>query len=88
MKMLGPYDYTPPVYWYTDTKLGGAFGFNTETGPGAIVPVLDSIKKMIPADHLWPIDDIWNFHCALNEFNKLERFSFAMKERYGQSGFR
>ncbi|MHC4073681.1 MAG: glycoside hydrolase family 2 protein, partial [Planctomycetota bacterium] len=35
VKMLGPYAYTPPVYWYTDKKRGGAYGFNTETGPGA-----------------------------------------------------
>jgi len=23
MKMRGPYEWVPPVYWYTDTKLGG-----------------------------------------------------------------
>ena len=84
MKMLGPYDYTPPVYWYIDKKLGGAFGFNTETGPGAIVPVLDSLKKMFPVDHRWPVDVYWNFHCCLNEFNKLDRFLYAMKQRYGE----
>jgi exo-1,4-beta-D-glucosaminidase len=26
VKMEGPYDYVPPVYWYTDRKNGGAFG--------------------------------------------------------------
>ena len=35
VKMLGPYAYTPPIYWYEDTERGGAYGFNTETGPGA-----------------------------------------------------
>ena len=30
VKMNGPYDYVPPMYWYTDTERGGAFGFNTE----------------------------------------------------------
>ena len=35
VKMRGPYEYEPPVYWYSDTLCGGAFGFNTETGPGA-----------------------------------------------------
>jgi len=49
VKMLGPYAYTPPVYWYEDKKRGGAYGFNTETGPGVQVPVLQSLKKMIPA---------------------------------------
>ena len=85
VKMLGPYDYTPPVYWYTDKKLGGAYGFNTETGPGANVPPLESIKKMIAADHLWPIDPSWELHCGLNEFRTLNRFQEAIEKRYGKA---
>ena len=81
--MLGPYAYTPPVYWFEDKKRGGAYGFNTETGPGVQVPVLESLKKMIPADHLWPIDEYWDFHCGLNEFSHLNRFYKALEERYG-----
>ena len=85
VKMLGPYAYTPPVYWYTDKKLGGAYGFNTETGPGANVPPLESIKKMIPEDHLWPIDPVWELHCGLNEFSTLDRFQEAISKRYGEA---
>ena len=85
VKMLGPYAYTPPVYWYTDKKLGGAYGFNTETGPGANVPPLESIKKMIPEDHLWPIDPVWELHCGLNEFSTLDRFQEAIARRYGEA---
>jgi exo-1,4-beta-D-glucosaminidase len=85
VKMLGPYAYTPPVYWYTDTKRGGAYGFNTETGPGAVVPTLESLKKMIPADHLWPIDEVWDFHCGLNEFDTLDRFREALRRRSGET---
>jgi exo-1,4-beta-D-glucosaminidase len=83
VKMLGPYAYTPPVYWYEDKKRGGAYGFNTETGPGVQVPVLESLKKMVPTDHLWPIDDYWDFHCGLNEFSHLDRFYKALEKRYG-----
>lgn len=83
VKMLGPYAYTPPIYWYTDKHRGGAYGFNTETSPGAAVPVLESIRKMIPEDHLWPIDEFWDFHCGLNEFNTLERYQEAINRRYG-----
>ena len=83
VKMLGPYAYTPPVYWYEDTKRGGAYGFNTETGPGAQVPVLETLKKMIPAEELWPIGGCWNFHCGLNEFSNLDRFCQALENRYG-----
>ena len=68
VKMRGPYDYVPPVYWYVDTKNGGAFGFNTETGPGPQVPPLESLRKMLPEDKLWPINDHWSFHCCRGKF--------------------
>ncbi len=85
VKMNGPYDYVPPIYWFEDTRNGGAFGFNTETGPGPQPPPLESLKKMLPADHLWPIDDIWDYHCARNEFNTLGRYNEAMDRRYGKA---
>jgi exo-1,4-beta-D-glucosaminidase len=84
MKMLGPYAYTPPVYWFEDRELGGAYGFNTETGPGAQPPHLDSIRRMLPEENHWPIDEVWNFHCAMKEFSDLDRFTTAMKHRLGE----
>lgn len=84
VKMDGPYDYVTPNYWYLDKKHGGAYGFNTETGPGPQPPPLESIEKMIPEDHLWPIDDVWDFHCARNEFNTLNRYINALHHRYGE----
>jgi exo-1,4-beta-D-glucosaminidase len=83
VKMAGPYDYVPPVYWYMDTENGGAFGFNTETGPGPQVPPLESIKKMIPEKDLWPINPVWYFHCARGEFFGLKRYNEAMDSRIG-----
>jgi exo-1,4-beta-D-glucosaminidase len=83
VKMLGPYEHTPPVYWYTDTRRGGAYGFNTETCPGAAVPTLESLKKMIPPGHLWPMGEAWDFHCGLNEFCTLDRYREALAGRYG-----
>ena len=85
VKMLGPYAYTPPVYWYEDTTRGGAYGFNTETGPGAAPPVLETLKSMIPKDHVWPIDEVWDFHCGLNEFANLDRYRTALEKRYGRA---
>ncbi|NIN24700.1 MAG: glycoside hydrolase family 2, partial [Candidatus Aminicenantes bacterium] len=38
---------------------------------------------MIPEDHLWPIDDYWEYHCARNEFNTLDRYQEALNHRYG-----
>ncbi|MEW5900682.1 MAG: glycoside hydrolase family 2 TIM barrel-domain containing protein, partial [Acidobacteriota bacterium] len=81
VKMNGPYDYVPSHYWYVDRKNGGAFGFNTETGPGPQVPPLESVKKMIPARELWPLNDIWNYHCARGQFRTLERYNEAMAKR-------
>lgn len=85
VKMRGPYAYEPPVYWFADTLYGGAFGFNTETGPGAQVPPLESIRKMLSDKHLWPIDTVWNYHCGRHEFNNLSRYTAALEARYGQA---
>ncbi len=84
IKMRGPYAFTVPSYWYEDKENGGALGFNSETGPGAQIPVLESLKKMIPGDRLWPINDEWDYHCARNEFKNISRFVKGLKERYGK----
>jgi exo-1,4-beta-D-glucosaminidase len=84
MKMNGPYEYVPPVYWYEDKKLGGAFGFNSETGPGPQIPPLESLKKMMPEKDLWPpANDMWNFHSGRKEFNSVKVYLEALNKRYG-----
>jgi exo-1,4-beta-D-glucosaminidase len=85
MKMRGPYDYVPPAYWYIDTSYGGAFGFNTETGPGPQVPVLESLQKMIPKDSLWPIGSSWLYHAARGKFHNLDAYNNAMDQRLGKA---
>jgi exo-1,4-beta-D-glucosaminidase len=85
VKMTGPYDYVPPSYWLIDTsKYGGAFGFNTESGPGPAVPVESCLKKFIPADHLWPQDAYWNYHAGSEGFKDLSHFDSAMDAIYGK----
>lgn len=84
VKMNGPYAYVPPVYWYQDKYRGGAFGFNTETGPGAQPPVIESLKKMIPEEDLWPINSTWDFHCNRGVFDDLNIYMNALKKRYGE----
>ncbi len=86
VKMRGPYDYVPPDYWYRDKLYGGAFGFNTETGPGPEVPVLESLEKMIPKDSLWPIGSSWLYHAARGQFHNLTAYNNAMNERLGHAG--
>ncbi len=86
MKMLGPYAFTPPVYWYTDTTHGGAYGFNTETCPGEEIPPLTSLERMLPAKSLWPVDKkYWEYHTGRNEFTTLDRFTNGLEARYGRS---
>jgi len=86
MKMLGPYAWTPPQYWFTDTTLGGAWGFNTETCPGAAIPPVASLRKMLPEASLWPIDKkYWEYHTGRNEFTSLDRDRAAIDQRYGKS---
>ena len=84
VKMNGPYDYVTPNYWYEDTEHGGAFGFNTETGPGPQPPPLASLERMLPREHLWPIDALWDYHCARNEFKDMHRYVNALEKRYGK----
>jgi len=83
MKMRGPYEYVPPVYWYIDKTHGGAYGFNTETSPGPAIPPLESLELFLPPDHLWPVDEFWNFHAGGGEFSNLNVFTQALTERYG-----
>jgi exo-1,4-beta-D-glucosaminidase len=99
VKMTGPYEYIAPSYWELDTPAGqpdrkacnpggcgGAYGFNTETSMGPAVPPIESIRAMVGKDHLWPIDDVWNYHAGGGEFKTIQVFSTALTNRYGKSG--
>ena len=96
VKMSGPYEYVAPSYWTEDTvgsphhcKLGacgGAHGFNTETSPGPAVPPIESLRAMLPKDHLWPIDDWWDFHAGGGEFKNIQVYTDALNIRYGRAG--
>lgn len=64
VKMMGPYDYVAPDYWYIDTRNGGAYGFNTETGIGLNMPQQENVRRIVGEDHLWPVDEVWYKHCV------------------------
>ena len=83
VKMLGPYDYVAPSYWYLDSSHGGAYGFNTETGPGPSPPPIETLKRMLPAEHLWPPDTWWEYHAGGGPFHDLKVFTDALNARYG-----
>jgi exo-1,4-beta-D-glucosaminidase len=81
--MTGPYEYVPPVYWLADKEAGGAWSYNTETSPGPAIPTKESLAKFIPKDHLWPIDEYWNFHAGGERFTTINVFTDALTKRYG-----
>jgi exo-1,4-beta-D-glucosaminidase len=98
VKMTGPYEYIAPSYWEVDTPegqpgrrqcnpggCGGAYGFNTETSMGPAIPPVESIRAMVGREHLWPIDDFWNYHAGGGKFTALSAFSEALANRYGKS---
>ena len=97
VKMTGPYEYVAPRYWLEDSTrpaeaqhcnqggCGGAYGFNTETSPGPAVPPIESLERMLPKDHLWPVDDYWNYHAGGGAFKDLHVFTDALNARYGQA---
>jgi len=98
VKMTGPYEYIAPSYWEVDTPegqpgrkqcnpggCGGAYGFNTETSMGPAVPPVESIRAMVGKDHMWPVDDVWNYHAGGGEFKTIGVFSDALANRYGKS---
>ena len=94
VKMTGPYEYVAPSYWQTDKTdtlhqqcnpggCGGAYGFNTETSMGPAVPPIESIRAMVGKDHLWPIDDVWNYHAGGGAFKDIHVFTDALNARFG-----
>ncbi len=84
VKMLGPYDYVAPSYWYVDHQNGGAFGFNTETSPGPAIPSLASREKFLPDPSAWPASSTWSLHYGGGEFANLKAFDEAMEAVYAK----
>ena len=83
--MAGPYVWHPPNYWFSE-KYGPARGSSAEEGDNEIIPPLESLKKFIPADKLWPINENWYFHAGANPANNtLGDARRVLEKRYGPS---
>jgi exo-1,4-beta-D-glucosaminidase len=97
VKMTGPYEYVAPSFWTVDSPAhplptpcseggcGGAYGFNTETSPGPAVPPIESLERFLPKDHLWPIDELWDYHAGGGSYKNLHVFTDALNARYGKA---
>jgi exo-1,4-beta-D-glucosaminidase len=42
-----------------------------------------SLSQFLPKDHLWPVDDVWNFHAGSGSYADIRVFTAAMDHRYG-----
>lgn len=75
---------------YPDPSSGGdgkrGWGFRTEIGT-AVVPNIESIKKFIPEESLWPINEMWNKHYfGSNASNALpEQYMNMIEQGYGKA---
>jgi exo-1,4-beta-D-glucosaminidase len=84
MKMDGPYTWEPPVLWWDTSRGGSAFGTTAEEGTESPPPV-ESLRKFIPPEDLWPIGPVWNYHSgkAGSAFDDIDLYTKALNGRYG-----
>lgn len=94
MKMLGPYDWVPPNYWYDidppRDRAGAAFGFGSELGAGVGTPELASLRRFLSDEDL---EDLWRpesadktlYHMSTNgsQFDDRSIYNNALTRRLG-----
>ena len=85
IQMAGPYSWRPPSYWFAG-RYAATRGSTAEQGDNEQIPPFASLKKFIPPDKLWPINDAWFFHAGSNPKNAaLTSIRRAVDRRYGVS---
>jgi exo-1,4-beta-D-glucosaminidase len=85
IRMEGPYCWRPPSYWFSG-KYPATCGSTVEQGDNEQIPTLESLRKFIPEDKLWPINDTWFMHAGAWAFNStLGNIRLALEKRYGAS---
>lgn len=85
IRMEGPYSWRPPSYWYDD-RYRGSNGSCAEQGDNESIPPYESLKKFIPPDKLWPLNDWWFYHAGSTERNStLANAALVIEKRYGPS---
>ena len=85
IRMTGPYEYVPPVYWYVDTKAGVRIASTPRQVLGPPYRRLKVCRRMLPKEHLWPIDEFWSYHAGGGPFKSLGIFTEALSKRLGEA---
>lgn len=86
IQMAGPYSWRPPSYWFSG-RYAATRGATAEQGDNEHIPPFASLKRFIPPDKLWPINETWFFHAGSDPRNAvLTSIRRAVDRRYGPSG--
>jgi exo-1,4-beta-D-glucosaminidase len=88
MHMDATYDTQTPTWYYYDPA--GMYGFISEGGGGASIPVLETVKRILPEDKLWPYNvaenyNYWNYHNTRGNFSTLSQAVTFIDGTYGAS---
>jgi exo-1,4-beta-D-glucosaminidase len=85
IRMQGPYSWRPPSYWYNN-RYRGSNGSCAEQGDNESIPPYESLRKFIPEDKLWPINEWWHYHAGSTDRNStLANAALVVEKRYGAS---
>jgi exo-1,4-beta-D-glucosaminidase len=85
IQMAGPYTWRPPSYWFSG-RYGAARGSSAEQGDNEHIPPYASLRRFIPPDKMWPINDTWYFHAgAAPQNSNLTNIRRIIDRRYGFS---
>ena len=85
IQMAGPYSWRPPSYWFSG-RYRAARGSSAEQGDNEHIPPYASLRKFIPPDKLWPVNETWFFHAGAAPQNSvLANVRRAVDRRYGPS---
>lgn len=77
--------YGNPSHYYTHKK-DGAWGFAQSGGIGGIVAPYESMRKMMPQENLWPVqNEVFSFHTVLQSIEYYQELIEAMENRYGKA---
>lgn len=75
---FGPYDVRTPE-WYFQRR---GETLHSELGIIAI-PEIESLRKMMPEEDLWPISDMWAIHNY--QQGRSEKYTKTLNDRYGEA---
>jgi exo-1,4-beta-D-glucosaminidase len=82
---LQVWTYAPPNHYYI-SKDTGAWGFAQSGGIGGIFASYDTMRRMLPADSLWPpFTPAWSLHTVTQGGKYFQPLMEAVNARYGES---